>query len=87
MTGNTKRTTIYFDSEIHKILKLKALEVSKSVSKLVNEIVRNELLEDKSDLEAFDERVSEPTISYEAMLKKLGIPSEAKEFVGSLSEY
>ncbi len=67
----TKRTTIYFNQEIHKILKMKAVEVSKSVSELVNEIVHNELLEDENDLRAFNERVSEPTISYEAMLKKL----------------
>ena len=50
---------------------MKAVEVSKSVSELVNEIVHNELLEDENDLRAFNERVSEPTISYEAMLKKL----------------
>ncbi len=67
----TKRTTIYFDSDIHKLLKLKALEVSKSVSELVNEMVRNELSEDESDLQAFKNRAAEPTVSYETMLKKL----------------
>ena len=67
----TKRTTIYFDSDIHKLLKLKALEVSKSVSELVNEMVRNELSEDESDLQAFKNRAAEPTVSYESMLKKL----------------
>ena len=67
----TKRATIYFDPIIHKTLKMKSVEVSKSLSELVNDVIRRELLEDEADLNAFTDRVSEPTITYESMLKKL----------------
>lgn len=36
----TKRATIYLDPELHKALRLKAVETSRSVSELVNFAVR-----------------------------------------------
>ena len=71
MTMQAKRSTIYLDPDIHKALRLKAVETSRSVSDLVNEAVRESLAEDAEDLEAFEKRVSEPLISYDAMLKRL----------------
>jgi hypothetical protein len=66
-----KRSTIYIDPDILKALKLKAVETSRSVSDLVNEAIRESLAEDAEDLAAFEERVSEPLISYDAMVRKL----------------
>ena len=57
MSAFTKRSTVYFDPSIHKILKIKALEASCSVSDLVNQAVLHELGEDAEDLEAFAKRV------------------------------
>ncbi|MDD4079121.1 MAG: hypothetical protein PHP58_05350 [Eubacteriales bacterium] len=37
----------------------------------MNEAVRNSFREDQEDLTAFEERVNEPTISYERLLEKL----------------
>jgi hypothetical protein len=71
MTTQTKRTTIYFASDLHKALRLKAAETSRSVSELVNEAVRAALAEDAEDLLAFDERADEPLISYEELVKRL----------------
>jgi hypothetical protein len=71
MASLTKRATIYFDPAIHKTLKMKSVEVSKSLSELIDGIIRRELLEDAEDLSAFEERISEPTITYESMVKKL----------------
>ena len=71
MTAFTKRSTVYFDPAVHKILRLKALEVSCSVSDLVNQAVLHELAEDLEDLEAFDARADEPSISFEDMVKGL----------------
>lgn len=65
------RATIYFDPDVHKALRLKAAEVHRSVSELVNDAVRLSLREDQEDLAAFDDRVAEPTISYAALLKDL----------------
>lgn len=67
----TKRATIYFEPDLHKALRMKAVETSRSVTDLVNEAVRNALAEDAEDLAAFEARAAEPLISYEEMLKKL----------------
>lgn len=71
MATETKRATIYFDPDLHKALRLKAVETSRSVSDLVNEAVRETLSEDAEHLAAFDERAGEPLISYEEMVKRL----------------
>jgi len=41
------------------------------MSDLVNEAVRRVLQEDQEDLAAFEERVQEPLLSYEELLKDL----------------
>ncbi len=71
MATQTKRATIYFDPDLHKALRLKAVETSRSVSELVNEAVKEALSEDAEDLLAFDERADEPLISYDEMVKRL----------------
>ncbi len=71
MATQAKRATIYFDPDLHKALRLKAVETSRSVSDLVNEAVRETFSEDAEDLAAFDERANEPLISYEEMVKRL----------------
>ena len=71
MATLTKRSTIYFDPIIHKALKIKALETSRSVSELVNNAVRETLAEDVEDIAAFEERANEKLISYAEMVKRL----------------
>jgi hypothetical protein len=71
MAAPAKRATIYLDPIVHKALKLKAVETSRSVSDLVNEAVREALAEDAEDLAAFEERVNEPLVTYDEMVKKL----------------
>ena len=71
MATQTKRATIYFDPIIHKALRLKAVETSRSISDLVNEAVREALSEDAEDILAFEERADENLLSYEEMVKRL----------------
>lgn len=71
MTTQAKRATIYFDPELHKALKLKAVETSRSITDLVNEAVREALSEDAEDIIAFENRKDEPLISYDQMIKRL----------------
>jgi len=71
MATATKRATIYLDPNLHKALRLKAMETSRSVSELVNDAVREALAEDAEDLAAFRERAGEPLISYDEMIKRL----------------
>ena len=71
MNQATKRSTIYFDPAIHQALRFKAAATNRSVSALVNQAVREALREDQEDLSAFEERASEPTLSFEEVLKAL----------------
>jgi plasmid stability protein len=67
----TTRATIYFDADLHRALRLKAAATRRSVSELVTEAVREALREDQEDLAAVANRVAEPSVTYEAFLKKL----------------
>jgi len=68
---NTKRTTIYLDSDLHHALRIKAVETEHSMSELVQEAIKLSLAEDSIDLAAFDERRKEPSLPFEDVLKKL----------------
>lgn len=67
----SKRSTIYFEPELHQALRLKAASTNRSVSEIVNEALRQTLGEDQEDLAAFEERAGEPTLSYEELLNDL----------------
>ena len=69
--GAAKRATIYLEPEIHRALRLKAVEADRSVSDLVNDAVRRSLNEDADDLKAVRDRRKEPTVPFEQMLKDL----------------
>jgi predicted transcriptional regulator len=71
MATLTKRATVYFDPAMHRALQHKALETSRSLSDIVNDAVQHALAEDAEDLAAFAERVNEPLVSYETVLKEL----------------
>ena len=71
MAMQAKRATVYLDPELHKALRLKAVETSCSVSELVNNAVKEALTEDLEDIAAFKERVGEPLIAYDEMVKRL----------------
>ena len=71
MAVPAKRATVYFDPVIHKALKLKSIETSKSISELVNAAVKEALAEDAEDITAFEERANEPVIGFSEMVKRL----------------
>ncbi|MCP4266730.1 MAG: CopG family transcriptional regulator [Candidatus Brocadiaceae bacterium] len=71
MSELSKRSTVYFEPEIHQALRIKAATTHISVSEVVNEAVRIALREDQEDLSAFEQRAGEPVLSYEELLKNL----------------
>lgn len=71
MSELSKRSTVYFEADIHQALRVKAATSHQSVSEVVNEAVRVALREDQEDLSAFNQRVEEPTMSYEELLEDL----------------
>ena len=62
---------MYFDPELHRALRIKAAETERSMSDLVNEAVQLSLVEDAEDLAAFEDRVGEPSLPYEDVVKDL----------------
>jgi plasmid stability protein len=71
MRDSPERSTVYFDPELHRALRIKAAHTHRTLSELVNEAVRMALREDHEDLAAFEERAGEPTIRYEDLLQDL----------------
>jgi len=71
MSELSKRSTVYFEADVHQALRIKAATTHQSVSEVVNEAVRLALREDQEDLNAFTERAKEATLSYEELLEDL----------------
>ncbi len=71
MSDMSKRSTIYFDPNLHAALRLKAAHSNRSLSEIVNDAVRVSLAEDQEDLTSFEQRSLESTLSYEELLDDL----------------
>ncbi len=71
MKNIARRSTVYFQPQIHKALRLKSATTQRSISDIVNDAVRQALHEDQEDLMAFEERLDEPILTYEELLKIL----------------
>jgi plasmid stability protein len=71
MEDPSKRATVYFDSDLHQALRLKAAVSSRSISEIVNEAVRRALAEDAEDLAAFEQRAREPRMNFETLVGSL----------------
>jgi len=69
--SRTSRATVYFESDLHRALKLKAAATDRSVSEMVNEAVRLILAEDAEDLSAFDERADEHEVDFDSFVVDL----------------
>jgi plasmid stability protein len=67
----SKRATVYFDSDVHRALRLKAAAADRSISDMVNDAVKAALAEDASDLAAFTERKKERSLSFETFVQGL----------------
>ena len=57
MSESSKRSTVYFEADIHHALRIKAATTHQSVSQVVNDAVRIALREDQEDLDAVSQRV------------------------------
>jgi hypothetical protein len=71
MKTTAKRSTVYFDPDLYKALRIKAAQYDKSLSELINQAVRWSLAEDAEDLAAFEQRRNEPNLDFEKVLKDL----------------
>ena len=66
-----KRATVYFDSDVHQALRLKAAATDRTISEMVNEAVKAALAEDAEDLAVFEERKGERSVSFDSFVRGL----------------
>ncbi len=71
MKTSPTRATVYFDSSLHRALRVKAAVTERSLSEIVNAAVKQSLAEDAEDLAAFKDRAHEPNLAFEVVLKDL----------------
>ena len=71
MENSQKRATVYFDSALHRALRVKAAETDRTLSDLVNEAVKLSLGEDAEDIAAFENRIAEPDLPFADVVKDL----------------
>lgn len=74
--GIIMRTTITLNDKLYKALKLRAVESNVSVSSIVEDAVKFQILEDLEDIEEAKKRENEPTHSFDELVaefKKEGL--------------
>ena len=69
--SQSKRATVYFDTDLHRALSRKAEATDRSISRLVNEAVRLALAEDVDDLKVFQIRANEPNLAFDTVVRLL----------------
>lgn len=71
MAQLSQRSTIYFEPNVHKALRIKAAEESRSISDIIHEAVSLLASEDAEDIADFDARISEPNVGYAEFVQSL----------------
>lgn len=66
-----KRATVYFESDVHRALRLKAAALDRSISDMVNDAVKASLAEDAEDLASFTDRKKDKSVSFDAFVQGL----------------
>ena len=66
-----KRATVYFEADVRRALRLRAVAVDRSISDMVNDAVKAALAEDVEDLTAFADRKSERSLSFDTFIQGL----------------
>lgn len=62
------RTTITINDKLFRILKMRAAETDESISQLVEDAVKYQVLEDFEDIEDAEKRKNEPTHSFDDLV-------------------
>jgi plasmid stability protein len=65
------RTTITINDKIYKALRIRAAESGETVSRLVEDALKEQVLEDLDDLQTVKQRENETTIDFRTFVKEL----------------
>ena len=66
---NQKRATVYFEADVHRALRLRAVATDRSISDMVNDAVKAALAEDAEDLAAFAERENDRSLTFDTFVQ------------------
>ncbi len=65
------RTTITLNDKLYRALKIRAAESDETISSLVEDAIKYQILEDLDDLRVAKERENEPAIDFDEFVKEL----------------
>lgn len=65
------RTTITLNDKIYKALRLRAAESGESISSMIEDAVKYQVLEDAEDMQTLKERENEPAVDFQTFLNEL----------------
>lgn len=71
MSKDNSKTTLYLSPSVRKALKKRIVDTNQTMSEYVDRAVAYAIAEDLEDIEAIEERRSQPTESLEEFLKAL----------------
>jgi len=69
--GAIMRTTVTLNDKIYKALKIRAAESGESISSVIEDAVKEQVLEDLEDLQSVKERENESAIDFHLFVKEL----------------
>lgn len=70
------RTTITIDDRLHVALRHRAIDSGVSISEIVSEAIKYQILEDLEDIEDADNRFGEPTQDFGDLLAQLKLKND-----------
>ena len=65
------RSTITINDKLFRALKIRAAETDETVSSIVEDAIKYQLLEDMEDIETAKKRQNEPTLSFDSLVAEL----------------
>ena len=71
-----KRTTVYLNEKLRKLLKLRSIRTNQSTSEYLNQLVYQDLMEEQEDLADITKILKEPTVPFDKVLKDLRLEKE-----------
>lgn len=70
-TTTSTRTTVTLPSTVYRALKVRAAETNQTVSRLIEDAIKYQIMEDLEDTEAARARAKEPALSFDSFTAKL----------------
>lgn len=70
-TPTSTRTTVTLPSTVYRALKVRAAETNQTVSRLIEDAIKYQIMEDLEDTEAVRARAKEPALSLDSFVAEL----------------